>query len=51
MHDDNMGIRSAASDVFVERVAADFASLRQLLHENELMVRVRAAARILELTR
>ncbi len=51
MRDNNVAIREAASGVLVERVASDFASLRVLLHGSDLMVRVKAAARVLELTR
>jgi HEAT repeat protein len=51
MRDSNIAIREAASGVVVERVAADFASLRSLLHSGDLMVRVKASARVLELTR
>jgi HEAT repeat protein len=51
MRDSNPAIREAASGVLVERVASDFASLRALLHSGDLMVRVKAAARVLELTR
>jgi len=51
MRDSNPGIREAASGVMVERVAASFAALRALLHSGDVMVRVRAAGRILELTR
>lgn len=51
MRDGNIGIREAASDVLVERVASDFATLRALLRSGDLAVRVKAAGRILELTR
>lgn len=51
MRDSNVGIREAASSVLVERVAADFATLRALLRSNDVAVRVKAAGRILELTR
>jgi HEAT repeat protein len=51
MRDNNIAIREAASAVLVERVASDFASLRALLHSADLTVRVKAAARVLELTR
>jgi HEAT repeat protein len=51
MRDDNIGIREVASSVMVERVASDFATLRTLLHSGDVAVRVKAAARILELTR
>lgn len=51
MRDDNIAIREAAAGVFVERVAADFASLRALLRSGDTLVRVRSAGRILELTR
>ncbi len=51
MRDNNIAIREAASGVLVERVASDFASLRALLHSGDLTVRVKAAARVLELTR
>jgi HEAT repeat protein len=51
MRDSNIGIREAASGVLVERVASDFATLRTLMHSGDLTVRVKAAGRILELTR
>jgi HEAT repeat protein len=51
MRDNNIAIREAAAAVLVERVASDFASLRALLHSADPMVRVKAAARVLELTR
>jgi HEAT repeat protein len=51
MRDGNIGIREAASTVFVERVAGDFAALRALLRSADIGVRVQAAARILALTR
>ena len=51
MREDNIGIREAASGVLVERVASDFATLRALLRSGDLVTRVKAAGRILELTR
>ena len=51
MRDSNVALREAASEVLVERVAGDFATLRPLLRSGDVLVRVRAAARILELTR
>ena len=51
MRDGNIAVREAASGVLVERVASDFATLRGLLRSGDLVVRVKAAARILELTR
>ena len=51
MRNSNIGIREAASGTFVDAVASDFASLRPLLHSTDDAVRVKAAARILELTR
>jgi HEAT repeat protein len=49
--DSNLAIREAASQVFIERLATDFAVLRRLLHAADVVTRVRAASRILELTR
>lgn len=49
--DSNIAIREAASKVYVEQVAADFAVLRRFLHASDLVTRVRAASRILVLTR
>jgi HEAT repeat protein len=49
--DGNLGIREAAAEVVVERVAADVATLRRLLRSGDSRIRVGAAARILELTR
>ena len=51
MRDGNMAIRESASGVFVDRVAGDFAALRALLRSGDVAVRVKAASRILELTR
>ena len=51
MRDGNIGIREAASGVLVEHVAADVATLRALLRSGDVAVRVKAAGRILELTR
>jgi HEAT repeat protein len=51
MRDSNIGIREAASGVLVERVASDFATLRTLLGSGNVAIRVKGAARILELTR
>jgi HEAT repeat protein len=51
MRDSNVGIREAASGVLVERVAADIATLRTLLRSEDVLVRVRAAGRIVDLTR
>lgn len=49
--DGNLGIREAAAEVVVERVAADVATLRRLLKSGDARIRVGAAGRILELTR
>jgi HEAT repeat protein len=51
MRDGNIAIQEEASRIFVERVAADFATLRALMRSATLAVRVKAAGRILELTR
>jgi HEAT repeat protein len=51
MRDSNIGVREAASGILVERVAADLATLRGLLKSGDLTVRVKAAGRLLELTR
>jgi hypothetical protein len=51
MRDSNVSIRDAASGVLVERVVADVATLRALLRSDGVAVRVKAAGRILELTR
>jgi HEAT repeat protein len=51
MRDANIGIREAASGVLVEQVATDFATLRTLLRSGDVATRVKAAGRILELTR
>jgi HEAT repeat protein len=48
---ENPAIREAAAAVLVDRVAADIATLRGLLHSGDMSVRVKAAGRILELTR
>jgi HEAT repeat protein len=49
--DGNIAIREAASKVYVEQVASDFAALRRFLHSTDLLTRVRAAGRVLALTR
>ena len=49
--DANLGIREAAAEVMVERVAADVATLRKLLRSGDARIRVGAAGRLLELTR
>ena len=51
MQDQNLAVREAASGVLVDRVAADFPTLRRLLRSADVLVRVKAAARMLELTR
>ncbi len=48
---DNPAIREEAGRTFVERVAGDFRSLRAYLRGRDAVTAVRAAARILELTR
>ncbi|CAN5826384.1 hypothetical protein BH18ACI5_BH18ACI5_07390 [soil metagenome] len=48
---DNPAIREEAARVFVERVAGDFAELRRYLRSPDALAVVRAAARIVELTR
>jgi hypothetical protein len=47
----NIAIREAASAVLVDHAAADLATLRGLLASPNLRVRVKAAGRLLELTR
>jgi len=51
LRDGNIAVREAASQVMVEQVASDFATLRSLMRSEDLTVRVKAAARVLELTR
>lgn len=51
MRHENIGIREAASTAVAEQVASDFATLRKMLRTDDLLVRVKAAGRILELTR
>ena len=48
---ENPAVREEAGKVLAERVANDFATLRRLLRSGEPVTAVRAAARILELTR
>jgi HEAT repeat protein len=48
---ENPAIREEAGRTFVHRVAADFASLRRYLRSPDPLTTVRAASRILELTR
>jgi HEAT repeat protein len=47
----NMTIREEAAKTYVQRLAADFASLRRYLRNSDRVITVRAASRILELTR
>ena len=49
--DANLGIREAAAEVVVDRVATDVATIRKLLKTGDSRIRVGAAGRILELTR
>ncbi len=51
LEDGNLAIREEAGRVMSERVARDFAGLRRLLRHADNLVAVRAAARILDLTR
>ena len=48
---DNLAVREEAGRIFVQRVAGDFAALRRFLHSPDRLTSVRAADRILELTR
>ena len=48
---DNPAIREEAARVFVQRVAGDFPELRRYLRSPDPLAAVRAAARIVELTR
>jgi len=48
---DNPAIREEAARVFVQQVAGDFAELRRYLRSPDALAAVRAAARIVELTR
>ena len=47
----NMTIREEAAKVYLQRLASDFASLRRYLRNPDAVIGVRAASRILELTR
>lgn len=49
--DPNVSIAQDATTIYAERIASDVAGLRQLLKNGDALVRVNAAARILELTR
>jgi hypothetical protein len=49
--DNNQAIRQLAGMTIAERTATDFATLRQLLRNPDLPIRMRAAGRMLELTR
>jgi HEAT repeat protein len=51
MRHENIGIREAASTAVADQVASDFDTLRRMLRTDDLLVRVKAAGRILELTR
>ena len=48
--DDMLSVRVQAARVLAERVAGDFMTLRKLMKTGDLLARVRAAGRILELT-
>jgi hypothetical protein len=49
--DENLAVRQAADRVYVEQLVTDFVTLRKFLRSADPVVRVGAAARILELTR
>jgi hypothetical protein len=49
--DSNLAMREAAGAAFVGQVASDFGVLRRFLKTGDQLTRVRAAARILDLTR
>jgi hypothetical protein len=51
LNDSNLGIRDEAALVYSDRVASDLPTLRIYLHNGRAIMRVNAAARILELTR
>lgn len=51
LQDANPGIREAVAESMASQVATDFATLRQLLRHPDPMSRVKAAARILDLTK
>ena len=51
MRHENIAVREAASTVVAEQVATDFGTLRRMLHAGDPLTRVKAAGRILELTR
>jgi hypothetical protein len=49
--DNNLAIREVAGQTYLDQVATDFGTLRRFLHAAEPVTRVRAAGRILTLTR
>jgi HEAT repeat protein len=49
--DENIAVRELAANTYIETIAGDFATLRRFLRHSDAMTRVRAAGRILELTR
>lgn len=49
--DENANVRAAAAKIYLENVAADFGTLRRFMRSADSLARVRAAARVLELTR
>jgi hypothetical protein len=51
LSDDNTAIRDLAGQLLIEHVAADFTTLRRMLHSPGALTRVQAADRILKLTR
>ena len=50
-HDPNVAIAEAARTAYAAYVATDFPTLRQFMKDSDALIRVRAAARVLELTR
>lgn len=50
-NDDNIAVRELAANTYLETVSGDFVALRRFLRSTDALTRVRAAARILELTR
>lgn len=49
--DENAAVRELAANVYAQRVAGDFATLRRFLRSTDPLIRAEAASRILELTR
>jgi HEAT repeat protein len=51
LSDENAAVRELAANIYAQKVAGDFATLRRFLRSTDPLIRAEAASRILELTR